>query len=78
MVLPAASELEVVPIPRKRSGEGKRMVVDGPGLDEQERAYPLTQDVFQGAPANLSWERLDVLEYIGLAQRLDAERFSIL
>lgn len=79
---PATTELEVMPILRKESeegkGGGKRKVVDGLALDEEVKAYLLARDVVKGVPANLNWEPLDVLDYIGLGQYLGVERFSIL
>lgn len=79
---PTASELEAVLIPRKDSGDGngggKKRVVDGPAMNEERKTYPLGRDVVEGASANVSWERLDVLDYIRLGHYLNAEHFSVL
>lgn len=79
---PTASELKVVPIFCKESWEGKgcmkRRVVDGPALNDEEKAYLLARDVVKGLPANVNWERLDVLDYIGLRHFLDREPFCVL
>lgn len=75
---PTAFKLEAVSVPCKKNGEGKRRGVNGTVLNEVGRAYPLARDVVERAPSNLSWERLDVLDYIGLEQYLDAKRLSVL
>lgn len=63
-VPPEALKLEVVPILRKESDEGKgdvmRRVVDSSALNEDGKAYPLTRDVDKGTLANANWERLDM------------------
>lgn len=52
--------------------------MDGPAPDEGGKAYPLARIVFKRAPVNVSWEQLNVLNYIGLGEYLHAERFSII
>lgn len=59
-------------------GSGKRRVVDDPVLDEGGKAYLLARDVVKGTSINVNWERLDVIDYIGLGQCLDAGRFRVL
>lgn len=77
---PTLFELGAVPIPRKERGEGngdvKKRVVNDLVLDEEGKAYPLAWDVVKGTPAIINWEPRDVLDYIGLRQYLDAERFN--
>lgn len=52
--------------------------MDGPALDKERMACPLAHDVVKGAPANLNWEQMDVLDYICLVKYLDADRFKLL
>lgn len=52
--------------------------MDGSALDEEEKAYPLAQDVVKGVSANVKWERLDVFDFFDLRQYLDAQRFGVL
>lgn len=72
---PTASELEALPIPHKESGNikcgGKRMVVNGSGLDIIKMANPVARDVFQGTARNVNQERLHVLKCIDLREFLD-------
>lgn len=58
-------------------GEMER-IVSNPALDDGKKEYPLAQDIFKEAPANLKWERLYVSNYIGLGQYLNPECFSVL
>lgn len=44
---PTTFDLEALSIPRKGSGESKR-IVDGPAVDEEGKAYPLARDVVKG------------------------------
>lgn len=75
---PTASKLGEVPIPRKVCGKQKRRVEDDPALDEEQKTYPLQQDVVKEAPACVNWERLDILECIGFGQYQNAKLFSLL
>lgn len=66
----------------KESVDGKvcwnKRVVDGHALDEEGKKFSLARDVGKGAPVNVNWERLHVLDCISAGQSLHAERFSVL
>lgn len=57
-VPPTASEQKAVPIPRKRSGEGKvrvgKRIVDNFAMDERGKAYMLARYVINGALARMN------------------------
>lgn len=78
----AAFKLEALPIPRKWNSEEKRggkwRVVKDSVLDEKGEAYPLAQDVVQGSSAEMNWERVNVLDYVGFGKYLVANRFGVL
>lgn len=77
---PTVSKFKAVPIPRKDSGEEKggvrRRVADCPVLKEEGKVSLLVRDVDKGAPANVNYEQLDVLDYIGFGQFLNFECYS--
>lgn len=41
--------------------------MDSSASDEDKMAYPLAGDIVKRAPANVRWERLDMLYYVGVA-----------
>lgn len=71
-VLPTASELEMVSTLRMKRGDREggagSGVVDGTALDKKGKTYLLAWDVVNGSPANVSWEQVDVLDFIGFKQ----------
>lgn len=48
-----------------------------PAVEPESKACPLAQDVFNGAPARIDWELVDVLHYIGLGKFLKAEPLGV-
>lgn len=66
-----ALELEAVQTPPEGSREGKR-IVDELEIDEEGKAYSLACDVFNEAQARMNWERFDVLDSVGIGERLNA------
>lgn len=72
-----APKLEAVPVRLRASEERengvKRRVVECLALYEEENTYPLERGVVKRAPEIVNLERLDMLDYIGHGQYLDAE-----
>lgn len=71
-----------MPIPRKKSEEGKRekgkRIVDRSAVDARGKAYPLGQDLVKDILPRMDWERADDSHYVGVGKNLEAKSFDVL